>query len=285
MVNHIEQCTGGSLQDLAGAVRLVLMLCLYDIKLCCIAVVTSTHTVTYPPLPLIWLTVHSSDQHTHTHTHHVSPSDDAYTGLLVARSASCGTPKLPAGDQQHALAALLQQLLHHTGPAADGVPVGSGAGVGAARSGPRNAALAGAAALALGYAGLTGAVELPGLALDSDGAVQPSGTSEDTTTTPQLLSALLSLAASGRDARAAQRAVTAVGFIAAGSTDTRLHMAAAKGMTLHSKHVCLHTYMAARCSSHRHVLSCMCVYVSILWGITAPPGCGQGTDECRPQYA
>lgn len=209
----------------------------------------------------------------------------------MARSASCVTSKLPAGDQQHALAALLQQLLHHTGPAADGVAVGSGAGVGAARSGPRNAALAGAAALALGYAGLTGAVELPGLALDSDGAtisgggVQPSGTSEDTTTTPQLLSALLSLAASGRDARAAQRAVTAVGFIAAGSTDTRLHMAAAKGMTLHSKHVCLHTYMAARCSSHRHVSLCMCVYVSILPAITAPPGCGQGTDECRPQYA
>lgn len=127
--------------------------------------------------------------------------------------------------------------------------------------------LAGAAALALGFVSLAGQAALPGLLTDGSSVASGSGSSGDaapaaaaagsgsdsaapaaaaaaatggagSAASPgstgsvapgSVLGVLLSLAGNGKDSRAALRAVAAVGYIAAGSGDQEVHLAAAKG--------------------------------------------------------
>lgn len=102
--------------------------------------------------------------------------------------------------------------------------------------------LAGAAALALGYCGLVG-VSLPGLeapppaAAEQNGgsseAVQANGkahtsSSSSSEAEPPLLRVLFGLCGS-KDGRAVLRAVTALGYIGAGSSSEATKLAIAKG--------------------------------------------------------
>jgi hypothetical protein len=103
--------------------------------------------------------------------------------------------------------------------------------------------LAGAAALALGFVSLTGKLTPPDLITDSNGSttgsdISPvtaagsnssSGSGSGAPPPGSLSGVLLSLAGSGKDSRASLRAVAAVGYIAAGSNDQEVHLAAAKG--------------------------------------------------------
>jgi hypothetical protein len=172
----------------------------------------------------------------HEHTTNVQLFHVMVAGLILARAASSSGPALPPNLQHLAIQALLQQLRHHSGPAAAGG--GSSNGNTAGSVAGRNLTLAGAAALALGFLSLTGQVDLPELLADSssgeDAAASASangGSSSSSSSVPpgSVLGVLLSLAANGKDSRAALRAVAAVGYIAAGSTDPQVHLAAAKG--------------------------------------------------------
>ncbi|WIA23756.1 hypothetical protein OEZ85_000433 [Tetradesmus obliquus] len=182
-------------------------------------------------------------------------------GLILARSASCGSPALPAELQQSALAALTQQLRHHSGSAAGAGGSSNGNAAGSAAGG-RSLVLAGAAALALGFVSLAGQAALPGLLTDGSNsggdaaqAAAAAGSGSDSAAPAaaaaaatggagsgassgssgsvapgSVLGVLLSLAGIGKDSRAALRAVAAVGYIAAGSGDQQVHLAAAKGL-------------------------------------------------------
>jgi hypothetical protein len=169
-------------------------------------------------------------------TTHPPPSPHP-PGLLLARAHSCGRPQLPPATQAAALAALQTQLSHHTGSssAASEQPVGS-----SSSSSGRSLVLAGAAAAALGYCGLVG-VALPGLeastqpaaaaaaaAADSAPAAAANGNADGEAKPPPLLQQMLQLAGC-KDSRAVVRAVTAVGYIGAGSSSTQLKLAAGKG--------------------------------------------------------
>jgi hypothetical protein len=153
-------------------------------------------------------------------------------GLILARAASSSGPALPPNLQQSAIEALVQQVRHHSGPAAVGGGSSNGNTAGSAAG--RSLTLAGAAALALGFVSLTGQVALPELLADSssygDAAASAAANDGSSSVPPgSVLGVLLSLAANGKDSRAALRAVAAVGYIAAGSTDPQVHLAAAKG--------------------------------------------------------
>jgi hypothetical protein len=167
---------------------------------------------------------------------------------MLARAAVCGSPALPAQLQQTVLDTLAQQLRHHIGGSAAGGGSSNGNAAGSAAG--RSVMLAGAAALALGFVNLAGNMALPDLISDTS-----STTGSDTTPAPaaasssrssssgvapgSLLGVLLSLAGSGKDSRASLRAVAAVGYIAAGSSDQQVHLAAAKGEagTVHHNHI------------------------------------------------
>jgi hypothetical protein len=94
--------------------------------------------------------------------------------------------------------------------------------------------LAGAAAQALGYLGLV-RVPLPGLEAAAAAAAAAAATaasgSNGSSEEPPLLRLLFGLAGS-KDSRTVLRAVTAVGYIGAGSSSQELKMAAAKGVGL-----------------------------------------------------
>jgi hypothetical protein len=136
-------------------------------------------------------------------------------------------------QQQSIIAALHQQLTHHAGSSSSSnePPVGSSS----SSSGGRSPVLAGAAAQALGYLGLVG-VPLPGLetavaaAAEASAAAAASG-SNGSSEEPPLLRLLFGLAGS-KDSKTVLRAVTAVGYIGAGSSSQDLKMAAAKGTGL-----------------------------------------------------
>jgi hypothetical protein len=160
-----------------------------------------------------------------------------FAGLMLARAASCSSPALPAELQQSALQALIQQLRHHTGSVA--AAGGSSNGNAAGSTGGRSLMLAGAAALALGFVSLAGQAALPKLLTLSSSkssssgevAAAPAAAAGDSSSVApgSVLGVLLSLAGNGKDSRAALRAVAAVGYIAAGSKDEQVHLAAAKG--------------------------------------------------------
>uniref|UniRef100_A0A383W1Y8 Proteasome component Ecm29 N-terminal domain-containing protein n=1 Tax=Tetradesmus obliquus TaxID=3088 RepID=A0A383W1Y8_TETOB len=186
-------------------------------------------------------------------------------GLILARSASCGSPALPPELQQSATAALTQQLRHHSGSTAGAGGSSNGNAAGSAAGG-RSLVLAGAAALALGFVSLAGQAALPGLLTDGSGVASGSGGdaapaaaaaasgsdsvaaaaaaaaatggagsgascgSTGRVAPSSVLGVLLGLAGNGKDSRAALRAVAAVGYIAAGSGDQQVHLAAAKGL-------------------------------------------------------
>lgn len=157
-------------------------------------------------------------------------------GLVLARAHSTGTPVLSAQQQQAAVTVLYQQLTHHgsTGSSSSSEPpVGSSSG----SSSGRSVVLAGAAALALGYCGLVG-VPLPGVespttpppaaaaaAANGSGSSDTAGSNAEP---PPLLRLLFGLAGS-KDSRAVLRAVTAVGYIGAGSSREGFKLAAANG--------------------------------------------------------
>jgi hypothetical protein len=139
-------------------------------------------------------------------------------------------------QQQSVITALHEQLTHHAGSSSSNeAPVGS------SNSGSgRSPVLAGAAAQALGYLGLVG-VPLPGLETSAAAAaaataaaaaaVTAASGSKGSCEEPPLLRLLFGLAGS-KDSRTVLRAVTAVGYIGAGSSSQELKMAAAKGVSL-----------------------------------------------------
>lgn len=151
-------------------------------------------------------------------------------GLLVARAASCGAPALTSDQQQQVITALLQQLQRHTSSTGSGSSNGN-YGVPASSGSTSRSTLAGGAALALGFIGLTGSVEIPGLLDASSSSNSPEVANEDKkagSSSSSVLSTLLGLAGS-KDSRAALRAVTAVGYLTAGSSNIEVHLEAAKG--------------------------------------------------------
>jgi hypothetical protein len=164
-----------------------------------------------------------------------------FAALMLARAAACGSPALPAQLQLSALDTLAQQLRHHSDSSAAGG--GSSNGNAAGSTAGRSLMLAGAAALALGFVSLTGKLTAPDLITDSSSnstrsdispaaAVGSSSSSSVGNGVPppgSLMGVLLSLAGAGKDSRASLRAVAALGYIAAGSSDQEVHMAAAKG--------------------------------------------------------
>jgi hypothetical protein len=148
--------------------------------------------------------------------------------LLVAR-AGAGKLALSREAQQSAIASLHQQLFRHGGSSSSSnePPVGSSGSSG------RSLVLAGAAALALGNCGLVG-VQLPDLqqpAAEQQQQHAVSGSSSDggSNEEPPLLQLLFGVAGC-KDGRAVLRAVTAVGYIGAGSSSQGLKLTAAKGM-------------------------------------------------------
>lgn len=153
----------------------------------------------------------------------------------MAHSYSTGHPSLPQQQQQAGIDALYQQLQHHSGASSSSgePPVGSSSSSG------RSLVLAGAAAVGLGYCGLLG-LPLPGLeqpaavATAADGQAAnangqaANGNSSSSSGEPPLLQVLFGLCSS-KDSRAVLRAVSAVGYIGAGSNSEQLKLAAAKG--------------------------------------------------------